>query len=128
MPLAPDLSRRRLLQGGGAAAIGLLIAIELPWAAARADEPTPTGKRFNAFIHIAPDDTVSFTLPAVEMGQGVFTSQTQCIAEELDVAPEKVIALPAPPDQANYGSPVFVIQATGGSTTTMSWSSPPRMA
>lgn len=128
MPLAPDLSRRRLLQGGGAAAIGLLIAIELPWAAARADEPTPTGKRFNAFIHIAPDDTVSFTLPAVEMGQGVFTSQTQCIAEELDVAPEKVIALPAPPDQANYGSPVFVIQATGGSTTTMSWSGPLRKA
>lgn len=128
MPLAPDLSRRAILQGGGALAAGLLVAIELPWAAARADEPEPTGKRFNAFIHVAPDNTVTFTLPAVEMGQGAFTSQTQCLAEELDVALDKVMTVPAPPDQANYGSPALVVQATGGSTTTMAWSGPLRKA
>src|SRR4051812_537798 len=98
MPPAPDaamgLSRRALLQGGALAA-GLLVAIELPWSAARAamasaPEPVPTGQRFNAFIHVAPDDRVTFTLPAVEMGQGVYTSQSQCIAEELDVALDKV--------------------------------------
>jgi len=128
MQLAPDLSRRAILQGGGALAAGLLVAIELPWAAARADEPEPTGKRFNAFIHVAPDNTVTFTLPAVEMGQGAFTSQTQCLAEELDVALDKVMTVPAPPDQANYGSPALVVQATGGSTTTMAWSGPLRKA
>ncbi len=139
MPPAPEaaLSRRAMLQGGGALAAGLLIAIELPWAAARAatavatasaPEPVPTGQRFNAFIHIAPDDRVTFTLPAVEMGQGVYTSQSQCIAEELDVALDTVIAAHAPPDQANYGNPVFVVQATGGSTTTMAWSGPLRKA
>jgi len=136
MPPAPDaaigLSRRTVLQGGALAA-GLLVAIELPWSAARAamasaPEPVPTGQRFNAFIHIAPDDRVTFTLPAVEMGQGVYTSQSQCIAEELDVALDKVVAAHAPPDQANYGSPVFVVQATGGSTTTMAWSGPLRKA
>ena len=115
------LSRRDVLRGGAALAGGLLIGIELPLARARADEPVPTGARFNAFIHVAPDDTVTFTLPAVEMGQGVYTSQAQCLAEELDVGLDKVIAAHAPPDQANYGSPVFVIQATGGSTTTIAW-------
>lgn len=131
MPPAPEkvaLSRRNVLQGGGVLAAGLMIAIELPWVAARAAEPEPTGKRFNAFIHIAPDDRVTFTLPAVEMGQGVYTSQSQCIAEELDVALDKVVAAHAPPDQANYGSPIFVVQATGGSTTTMAWSTPLRKA
>ncbi|WP_176594278.1 molybdopterin cofactor-binding domain-containing protein [Sphingobium sp. EM0848] len=132
MPHVPEavssLSRRTMLQGGGVLAAGLLIGIELPWSAAGASEPAPTGKRFNAFIHIAPDDKVTFTLPAVEMGQGVFTSQTQCIAEELDVALAAVIAAQAPPDQANYGSPVFIVQATGGSTTTMAWSGPLRKA
>jgi isoquinoline 1-oxidoreductase beta subunit len=122
------LSRRAVLRGGSAVAGGLLIGIQLPLARARADEPVPTGVRFNAFIHIAPDDTVTLTLPAVEMGQGVYTSQAQCLAEELDISLEKVIAAHAPADQANYGSPVFVIQATGGSTTTMAWTGPLRKA
>jgi isoquinoline 1-oxidoreductase subunit beta len=116
------LSRRAVLRGGAALAGGLLIGIELPLGRARADEPVPTGTRFNAFIHVAPDDTVTFTLPAVEMGQGVYTSQAQCLAEELDIGLDKVVAAHAPPDQADYGNPVFIIQATGGSTTTLAWS------
>jgi isoquinoline 1-oxidoreductase subunit beta len=122
------LSRRALLRGAAALAGGFLIGIELPLAGARADEPVPTGARFNAFIHVAPDDTVTFTLPAVEMGQGVYTSQAQCLADELDIALDKVIVAHAPPDQANYGSPIFVIQATGGSTTTIAWTAPLRKA
>jgi len=122
------LSRRALLRGGGALAGGLLIGIELPLRPALADEPVPTGTRFNAFIHVASDDAVTFTMPAVEMGQGVYTSQAQCLADELDVALDKVVAAHAPPDQANYGSPILVIQATGGSTTTMAWSGPLRKA
>jgi isoquinoline 1-oxidoreductase beta subunit len=123
-----DLSRRALLRGGAALAGGLLIGIELPPARVRADEPLPTGTRLNAFIHVASDDTVTFTLPAVEMGQGVYTSQAQCLAEELDIGLDKVIAAHAPPDQANYGNPIFIIQATGGSTTTMVWTGPLRKA
>ena len=127
-PSPVTLSRRSLLRGAAALAGGLLIGIELPAHPARADEPVPQGARFNAFIHVAPDDTVTFTLPAVEMGQGVYTSQTQCLAEELDVALDKMVAAHAPADQANYGSPVFGIQATGGSTTTLAWSGPLRKA
>jgi isoquinoline 1-oxidoreductase subunit beta len=128
LPAGAGLSRRCLLRGGAALAGGLLIGIELPLGRARAGEPVPTGARFNAFIHVAPNDTVTFTLPAVEMGQGVYTSQAQCLAEELDVSLDKVVAAHAPPDQADYGNPLLVIQATGGSTTIRAWSEPLRKA
>jgi isoquinoline 1-oxidoreductase subunit beta len=120
------LTRRDVLSGGVALAGGLLIGIEL--GVARGAGPTSSGARMNAFIHIAPTDRVTFTMPGVEMGQGVYTSQAMCIAEELDVDLDQVVAAHAPPDQANYGSPVFVIQATGGSTTTSAWFLPLRRA
>ena len=120
------VTRREVLSGGAALAGGLLIGID--FGPARAEEPAPAGARMNAFIHIAPDDRVTLTMPAVEMGQGVYTSQAMCLAEELDVALDQVIAAHAPPDQANYGNPVFVVQATGGSTTTSAWFLPLRRA
>jgi isoquinoline 1-oxidoreductase subunit beta len=124
--VSPALTRREVLRSGGAIAGGLLIGID--FAVARGDHPPASGARMNAFIHVAPDDRVTFTMPAVEMGQGVYTSQAMCIAEELDVGLDQVVAAHAPPDQANYGNPVFVIQATGGSTTTSVWYLPLRRA
>jgi isoquinoline 1-oxidoreductase subunit beta len=120
--------RRAVLQGGAALMCGLLIGIDLSPAGARADEPVTTGVRFNAFVHVATDGTVTLTLPAVEMGQGVYTSQAQCLAEELDIGLDRVVAAHAPADQANYANPVFTIQATGGSTTTRAWTGTLRQA
>jgi isoquinoline 1-oxidoreductase beta subunit len=120
------VTRRDVLRGGVALAGGLLIGID--FGMARADEPAPSGARINAFIHIAQDDRITFTMPAVEMGQGVYTSQAMCIAEELDVGLLQVVGAHAPPDQANYGNPVLVVQATGGSTTTAAWFLPLRRA
>jgi isoquinoline 1-oxidoreductase beta subunit len=120
------VTRREVLRSGVAVAGGLLIGID--FGLARGDEPPPSGARMNAFIHVAPDDRVTFTMPAVEMGQGVYTSQAMCLAEELDVGLDQVAAAHAPPDQANYGNPVFVVQATGGSTTTSAWFLPLRRA
>ncbi len=120
------VTRREVLRTGTAVTGGLLIGID--FGLVRADEPTPSGVRMNAFIHIAPDDRVTFTMPAVEMGQGVYTSQAMCLAEELDVGIDQVVAAHAPPDQANYRNPVFMVQATGGSTTTSAWYLPLRRA
>jgi len=125
-PESRMVTRREVLRSGAAIAGGLLIGID--FGGAGASEPIPSGARMNAFILIAPNDQVTFTMPAVEMGQGVYTSQAMCLAEELDVGLEQVVAAHAPPDQANYGSPVFVIQATGGSTTTSAWFLPLRRA
>src|SRR5580658_3476285 len=133
MRLNPDwkessrrVTRRDVLRSSAAVASGLLIGVD--FGAARATGPLPSGGRMNAFIHVAPDGRITFTLPAVEMGQGVYTSQAMCLAEELEVGLDQVVAAHAPPDQANYGSPVFVIQATGGSTTTSAWFLPLRRA
>lgn len=120
------LTRRELLSGGAAIAGGLLIGIDFGFV--RAEQPAPGGARMNAFIHVATNDLVTLTMPAVEMGQGVYTSQAMCLAEELDIALDQVVAAHAPADQANYGNPALVIQATGGSTTTRAWYLPLRRA
>lgn len=122
------LSRRALLRGGAALAGGLVIGIALPARRSRADEPAPTGAPLNAFVHVPAEGPVSLIMPSVEMGQGAYTSQAMCLAEELDIGLDQVVAIHAPPDQAIYGNPIFIVQATGGSTTTMAWTEPLRKA
>lgn len=43
------------------------------------------GNSLNAWIRIAPDNTITLAVPRAEMGQGVYTSLPQLIAEELEV-------------------------------------------
>ena len=124
----PALSRRSLLRGGVALMGGLMIGIELPARRARADEPAPVGAALNAFVHVPAEGPVRLIMPAVEMGQGVYTSQAMCLGEELDIGLDQIVAIHAPADQAKYGNPLFVVQATGGSTTTMAWTEPLRKA
>ncbi len=124
----PGLSRRSLLRGGVALMGGLMIGIELPARRARADEPAPVGAALNAFVHVPAEGPVRLIMPAVEMGQGVYTSQAMCLGEELDIGLDQIVAIHAPADQTKYGNPLFVVQATGGSTTTMAWTEPLRKA
>ncbi len=138
MPRAPERqggaagaapSRRSLIRGGAALLGGLVIGIELPGRHARAARPKlPSATALNAFVHVPPAGPVRLIMPAVEMGQGVYTSQAMCLAEELDIELDQIVAVHAPPDQASYGNPLFVVQATGGSTTTMAWTEPLRKA
>ena len=44
----------------------------------------------NAFIRIAPDNTITLAVAKIEMGQGVYTSLPQLIAEELEIELSKV--------------------------------------
>ena len=98
-PESPAITRRALLRGGMAIAGGLLVGID--FGRARAGAPGPGNVSMNAFIHVATDGQITMIMPAVEMGQGVYTSQAMCIAEELDVGLDQVLAAHAPPDQAN---------------------------
>jgi isoquinoline 1-oxidoreductase beta subunit len=123
------VSRRSLLRAGAVVGGGLMIGINLVGRAVADDSgAAASGAPFNAFIRIAPDSRVTFVMPAVEMGQGAYTSTSMMLAEELDVGLDQVTTEHAPPDQARYGSPALVIQATGGSTTTMAWFLPLRKA
>ena len=60
--------------------------------------------KFNAWVTIAADGTVSVMIPSAEMGQGVLTSLPLILAEELDADWSKVTTQYAPPNPKLYGN------------------------
>src|SRR5215475_1834055 len=78
-------SRRSFLQVGASASAGLLVGFYLPESSKlAAQSPAAADTPLNAWVHIAPDDTVTFMIHKVEMGQGTVTSLSQLLAEELE--------------------------------------------
>src|SRR5207248_455840 len=73
----------------------------------------------NAFVRVAPDDTVTVVVNHSEMGQGPYTSVPMLVAEELDADWSKVRP-EAAPVAAVYNHSVYGIQMTGGSSSTWS--------
>jgi isoquinoline 1-oxidoreductase subunit beta len=65
------------------------------------------------FIRIAPDDTVSVTIPKSEMGQGTRTTLAALVAEELDADWARVQA------EAAVFDPRLGAQGTGGSSSVL---------
>ena len=64
--------------------------------------PPPTGKPMS-YVHIAPDDSITFWITKSEMGQGPTTACSQMLAEELECDWSKVRAQIAPVDPASFG-------------------------
>ena len=115
------ISRRAFLAHSAVAGGGLVIGLYLPGAVRRvfAQPAAPAAPAIvpNAFIRIAPDDTVTILLKHSEMGQGVSTSMPMVIAEELECDWRHVRSEHAPADPV-YAHTVFHVQMTGGSTST----------
>src|SRR3954469_11888743 len=112
------VSRRELLRKSLLSGAGLFVAFHVPRKARAV--PEPAAKQApdpNAFVRIAPDDTVTVLLAHSEMGQGVWTGLAMLIAEELDCDWAKVRVEHAPAAPA-YAHPLFGMQATGGSNST----------
>lgn len=117
-----DASRRTFLKTAASASAGLVVACFVPAAirsalaesapAAAAPPVSP-----NAFIRIAPDDSVTVLLKHSEMGQGVWTSIPMVVAEELGCDWNKVRVEHAP-TAPEYAHTTFGMQMTGGSTST----------
>jgi isoquinoline 1-oxidoreductase beta subunit len=113
----PTASRRRFLQGAGAASLGLVVGFH--WAprnamAQKAAAGTPAA--MNAFIRIAPDNTVTVLSKHLEMGQGTYTGLATIVAEELDADWKQMRTEGAPADVKLYANLAFGMQGTGGST------------
>lgn len=126
-----SLSRRTLLTSG--LATGFLLAFHLPLRAAVNEPEQPkdtTDGKFapNAFIRIDETGQTTLIMPQVEMGQGIYTSISMVLAEELDADWAKVGVLHAPPNDKFYANPAFGLQATGGSTSIRAWWKPLREA
>jgi isoquinoline 1-oxidoreductase beta subunit len=106
-----------------ASAAGLVIAFQLTgrnaFAATDSASTSTTNGRFspNAFLRIAPDETITIVINHSEMGQGIVTALPMLVAEELDADWSRVRTEFAPVDPA-YNHTMFGIQMTGGSTST----------
>ncbi|WP_421717016.1 molybdopterin cofactor-binding domain-containing protein [Arcobacter arenosus] len=68
----------------------------------------------NAFIKIDKDNTITFYLGQVEMGQGAYTGIAMCIADELDAFWDEIIFEPAPVNDV-FNIPGMPMMLTGGS-------------
>jgi len=103
------LDRRDFLRVSAAGTSGLLLGFYLPSSAA---EPTNAPFEPNAWLRIAPDGIVTITVAKQEMGQGVLTSLSMIVADELEADWSKVRAVQADAHPNKYGS-----QGTGGSSS-----------
>jgi isoquinoline 1-oxidoreductase beta subunit len=109
------MSRRSFLKtaavAGGGLVLGFYVSGGNRFALAQQAKPVSAP---NAFLHIAPDDSVTVMVNRLEFGQGVQTALPMLIAEELDADWGKIQGELAPAGDA-YKDPLFGIQITGGS-------------
>lgn len=114
-------TRRGFLKGLAAAGGALVIGVHLAPRLAQAEESAaapPAPPMPNAFVRIAPDNTVTVLIKHVDMGQGVTTGLPTIVAEELDADWSQMRTAFAPADAKLYNNLAFgPVQGTGGSTS-----------
>ena len=153
LPRAPTTRRNFLIGTGAVAGLAIGFALwprarALNWAAAK-DETV-----INGFVKIGTDGRVVVAVPQAEMGQGVYTSLPQVLADELGADWNTMSVEPAPlhPLYANRGVALdptaevptlfrgfarwtvgsiaahYDLQMTGGSTSVRGFAQPVRLA
>ncbi|MEJ1966700.1 MAG: molybdopterin cofactor-binding domain-containing protein [Gammaproteobacteria bacterium] len=110
----PLNSRRDFLKASAVAGGGLIIGVCLPPGSFARTEVEPVAE--NAWVRIAPDNTITVICHRNEMGQDVHTSLALLVAEELNVDVNKVVVQQAPVDPV-YLNALLGAQITGGSTS-----------
>ncbi|MGO4637925.1 molybdopterin cofactor-binding domain-containing protein [Mesorhizobium sp. 2RAF45] len=111
------MGRRTFFKLAGASAAGLVLGFRLGGTAfaaetANVDEPDGKDQAMNAFIRIAPDNTITIYSKCPEIGQGIKTSFGVIIADELDADWNHVVM-----EQADINPKVYGSQGAGGSTS-----------
>jgi isoquinoline 1-oxidoreductase subunit beta len=128
MSSAPKLTRRTMLKATAAAGGGLILSVSIPRLNAAIAAESNADFAPNAFVRIDPDGKVTFIIPQVEMGQGIYTALSMILAEELDGPFDRVTAVAAPPNDKLYANPLLGFQVTGGSTSVRAFWKPMRIA
>jgi isoquinoline 1-oxidoreductase beta subunit len=110
-------SRRGFLKAAAATAAGLTIGFHWSGPLSRALADTPKDFAPNAFLRIAPDNSVTVIAKHLEMGQGSYTGLATVVAEELDADWAQIRVESAPADASKYANLAFgTMQGTGGSS------------
>jgi len=110
------MDRRDFLKGT-ALGTGLIIGFHIPAkkALAQLGAPAPTSWPTNAFVRIAPDNSITIISKHTEMGQGIYTGLATLVAEELDADWNQVSVEAAPNNLELYIHFMLGMQGTGGS-------------
>ncbi len=113
------VNRRDFLTSSAAALGGLIVAFNIPGnnrlLAAEVSKAAAVYAP-NAFVHIAPDNTITMIINKLEMGQGVNTSMAQLIAEELECDWKLIKSVSAPVNPVYNHTMFGPLQMTGGSS------------
>ena len=109
-------SRRGFLKSAAATAAGLTIGFHWSGPLSRALADTVKDFAPNAFLRIAPDNSVTVIAKHLEMGQGAYTGLATVVAEELDADWAQIRVESAPADASKYANLAFGMQGTGGSS------------
>jgi isoquinoline 1-oxidoreductase subunit beta len=125
---APKLSRRTFVKATAAAGGALVLSLSFFRLNTVLAAESNADFAPNAFVRIDTDGMVTFTIPQVEMGQGIYTALSMILAEELDAPFEHVTAVAAPPNDKLYANPLLGFQVTGGSTSVRAFWDPMRVA
>jgi isoquinoline 1-oxidoreductase beta subunit len=108
-----ELNRGDFMRLTGVLGAGLGFGVYLS-GCAPSKSTTPGPFTPNAWVRIAPDDTVTVVLSKSEMGQGIVTGLPTILADELDASMDRVRFEFGPADP-RYNSPRFGEILTGGS-------------
>ena len=107
--------RRYFLKSSALIGTGLTVGVYLPEVFAAdvaADIFEP-----NAFVRVAPDNTVTVVIKHLEKGQGTYTGLATLVADEMDASWDQIVCETAPADASRYNNLFFgPFQGTGGST------------
>lgn len=121
-PADPEVSRRDFLASAAAASGALVIGFWMP-SRAQAQTIRPEGASWsdestadevNAWVVVAPDDTVTVRIAQTELGQGVWTSNAMMVCEELQCDWSKVRPQYASANRdAREMAPAWTLQVPG---------------
>jgi isoquinoline 1-oxidoreductase subunit beta len=106
------MGRRAFFKLASASAAGLVLGFHLGDSAFAAESADGKDQVMNAFIRIAPDNTITIYSKAPEIGQGIKTSFGVIIADELDADLNDVVM-----EQADINPKIYGYQGSGGSTS-----------
>ncbi|MES4992523.1 nicotine dehydrogenase subunit alpha NdhA [Phyllobacterium sp. 22229] len=125
--MSVSVNRRAFLLGTGALAGAVIFPITRS-GAQPSSTPKAEGVEILSWIVINPDNTVTYTIPQTEVGQGVTTTIPQMLAEELDSDWEKTtVAFYDPAISKARGTP-YVWTTTLGSLSAHYLFAPSRLA
>jgi isoquinoline 1-oxidoreductase beta subunit len=115
-----DSARRRFLCTAAATSGIVLVGLTLPGFGGSAGpagrDKRGAGAALNAWLSIAPDNTITVIVDRSEMGQGVYTALPMLLAEELEIPLGSIKVVAAPVGDA-YVNPGNGGQVTGTSNS-----------